>query len=200
MRTGFVLLVTAIGVMVVFFAVRRGAAEDAHTSPVTPVMPRSELATVPLKCEVESPAQVSVGAPLLVTVRLTNTGPEALSFYSLATPVTPGWHPFAVKHSDGEHVRAKWDKAYVTWPAPDASFYRRVEAGETVEARVDVSAQWTLRPGRIRIQQNTLADVFTGDFDQERAIRHRQPALLDCPEVEVEVLPGSSSDGGGAGG
>ena len=157
MRTTAVVVALAL-VVLVAVVVRRGAAQDRVPPPR--LMPEAQLPTISLRCEVDAPARVRLGEPLPVTVRLTNTGAEALSFYGLGTAWNRRWQPFDVSYDDGQHVPAKWDGIAVTMGPPQARGYLKVGAGETISSTVSVPDPWTLRPGVLMVKQGNLADTL----------------------------------------
>ncbi|HEX5686353.1 MAG TPA: hypothetical protein VFY73_20180 [Ideonella sp.] len=154
----------------------------------------SSLATSPataLRCVVQAPARAMVGQPVLLRFTVTNTGPTPLQVLRWNTPFEGAWFaPFVEVKRDGKAL--PFQGPMIKRAEPSAENYLRFDAGQSIDAELDLALPFDLsKPGHYRVQPRLrLIDVFVDTGSEAKAPRARsehQGADLACPAVEFKL-------------
>ena len=139
-----------------------------------------------LVCKLAAPARVTAGEPAPMRFTLTNRGPAAVRVLNWATPFEGWFGPYVQVLRDGEPQR--YSGPMVKRGDPGADEYVTIAAGRSRHATVDLAQPFDLtRPGRYRVMPRiSLFDVTGGPA---RPLADHVPKRLDCPALEIEVLP-----------
>ena len=156
----------------------------------------SSLATSPaaaLRCTVEAPTQAVTGQPVLLRFTVTNTGPVPLQVLRWNTPFEGAWFaPFVEVKRDGKPL--PFQGPMIKRAEPSAEDYLRFDAGQSIDAELDLALPFDLsRSGRYGVQPRLrLIDVFVdagGGAKPPRTRSEHQGADLACPAVEFKFTP-----------
>jgi hypothetical protein len=139
-----------------------------------------------LVCKLSAPARIEAGQPVPMRFTLTNRGPAAVRVLNWATPFEGWFGPYVQVMHNGNLLR--FTGPMVKRGDPAADEYVAIAAGRSRHATVDLAQPFDFTaPGRYRVTPRmTLFDVSTGPPRQRDAM---VPAKLDCPALEVQVLP-----------
>ncbi|WP_374567816.1 hypothetical protein [Ideonella sp.] len=145
-----------------------------------------------LRCALAAPAPAAVGQPVLLRFTLTNAGTAPLQVLRWNTPFEGAWFaPFVTVTRGGRTL--PFQGPMVKRAEPQAADYLRLDAGQSVQAEVDLALPFDLsKPGRYKVQPRVrLIDVFdaaSGDAVPRPREKH-QGADLACPAVELTIAP-----------
>jgi hypothetical protein len=144
-----------------------------------------------LRCVLQAPAQAMAGQPVLLRFTVTNTGATPLHVLRWNTPFEGAWFaPFVKVKRDGKAL--PFQGPMIKRAEPQAEDYLRVDAGQSIDAELDLALPFDLsKPGRYRVQPRIrLHDVFA-DVDKGTAAprlrAEHQGADLACPAVEFKL-------------
>ncbi len=139
-----------------------------------------------LVCKLTAPARVIAGQPAPMRFTLTNRGPHAVRVLNWAAPFEGWFAPYVQVMRDGELLR--YSGPMVKRGDPGADEYLTIAPGKSRQATVDLAQPFDFtRPGRYRVTPRiSLFDVTTGPA---RALADHVPKRLDCPALEIEVVP-----------
>jgi hypothetical protein len=139
-----------------------------------------------LVCKLSAPARVEAGQPVPMRFTLTNRGQGAVRVLNWATPFEGWFGPYVQVMRNGSLLRYTGPMVKRGDPGPDD--HVAIAAGRSRHATVDLAQPFDFTaPGRYRVTPRmTLFDVSTGPPRQRDAM---VPAKLDCPALEVQVLP-----------
>jgi hypothetical protein len=144
-----------------------------------------------LRCAIQAPAQAVAGQPVLLRFTVTNTGAAPLHVLRWNTPFEGGWFaPFVEVKRDGKTL--PFQGPMIKRAEPGAEDYLRFDAGQSIDAELDLALPFDLsKPGRYRVQPRLrLHDVYA-DVDKSTTVprvrAEHQGADLACPTVEFKL-------------
>ncbi len=139
-----------------------------------------------LVCKLTAPARVIAGQPVPMRFTLTNRGPAAVRVLNWATPFEGWFAPYVQVMRNGELLR--YSGPMVKRGDPGADEYVSIAAGKSRHATVDLAQPFDFtQPGRYRVTPRiSLFDLTTG---AARPLAEHVPMRLDCPALEIEVVP-----------
>ncbi len=142
----------------------------------------------PLRCVLQAPARVLVGAPVPLRFVVTNQGRQALSLLEWNTPFEGWFGAYVEVTRDG--LALPYRGPMLKRGEPSADEYLRFSAGQTRRASVDLSLPFDLsQAGLYRVQPRiTLHDVASVQAPPRTRAQHAARALV-CNAVELRVVP-----------
>lgn len=161
------------------------APPPAPQPPAAQQPPTQQALAKTLECSLSAPAQLKVGEPVPVQLRLTNPTAQPLSVLTWRTPLEGLLGDDFQVTRDGAEV--PYEGPMVKRGEPQAADYTSLAPGKSVEATVDLSKGYALQqPGRYRIAyRGPLMDVATAEQKLPRPLAELQPLPVQCPVVEV---------------
>ncbi len=138
-----------------------------------------------LECTLSVAPQVAAGEPVEVLFRLTNRTERPLYVLDWHTPLEGLRSKLFTVTRDGAEV--PYEGPMMKRAAPSADDYVAVAPGASVEARVDVSLAYDLKPpGRYRLTfRDELMDVATEQAEVPHPLEGFRPLPVKCPSVET---------------
>jgi peptidyl-Lys metalloendopeptidase len=171
------------------------APQTAPQQPTGPAQGTAPSAIAPaaasnLACALSVTPTARAGAPVEVTLKLTNHSAKTVYVLRWQTPLE------GQLLGDAFHVtRAGAEQSYKGAMAkrgsPSSDNYAKIAPKGSVEGKADLSQAYGLTtPGRYRIEfRGTVMDFSEATPDTSRTIDRLQPASVSCPSVETVIQP-----------
>lgn len=146
-----------------------------------------------LRCLLQAAPQARVGQPVWMRFTLTNTGAAPLQVLSWNTPFEGAWFaPFVTVRREGGPALPYRGPMHKRGD-PTAADYLRLEAGQSLNAELDLALPFDLSaPGRYRVQPRIqLIDLVapSAGASAPRPRAQHQGAELACPAVGFTLAP-----------
>lgn len=141
-----------------------------------------------LSCRIEAPAAFAAGQPVRLRFLLHNGGTQAVQVLAWGTPLEPpGFARWAELRRDGQLLAYRG--ATVKRGEPEAADYRRLAAGQTLEAAFELAPAWDTAPsGRYELRPRlVLHDVAPAGAALPRPRAAHQGRELPCAPLVFEV-------------
>jgi hypothetical protein len=156
-----------------------------------PVAAASAVAA--LRCTLQAAPRAQVGQRVWMRFTLTNTSAAPLQVLSWNTPFEGAWFaPFVTVRRDGG-AALPYRGPMLKRGDPQAADYLRLEAGQSLNAELDLALPFDLTvPGRYRVQPRIqLIDLMvpTAAASAPRPRAQHQGAELACPAVGFTLEP-----------
>jgi hypothetical protein len=144
----------------------------------------------PLACRLSAAGAHPAAGPVTVRFVLKNTGSREVAVLTWQTPLEGLLGDvFRITTADGKEI--PYRGPMVKRGDPDADEYVRIPPHGEASGEVDAAAAYDLsRPGRYTVSfRGSIHDVSEPKSAPRPRSAH-EPAALECPAVEIEVVPG----------
>lgn len=130
----------------------RTAPDDLLPTGYVPSNPDSQPSVEEhLEVSLTSPGAFTKDGPVRITFRLTNTGPEPVRACKVFTPLEDRERA-ALEVTDAQGASRRRSAAKKAGPMPGQGDWVTIEPGKTLEAQVDLRADFDLPPGKYQVR------------------------------------------------